>query len=175
MLNQSFGILLCALLGFSCIPLENQTPPDRQTEPSIAEETVDGSAISNSMLAAVNQLRRSGCKCGRKRMPPVPALQWDSKLESAALQHAKDMSQKNFFDHKGSDGSDAGQRASYAGYKWRNIGENIAQGPTSVAEVIQGWQESPGHCLNIMSADFTEIGAVQYGDLWVQVFGRPRN
>ena len=175
MFNQSFGILLFAFLGFSCIPLENKTPSDTQTEPSIVEETVDGSAISNSMLAAVNQLRQSGCKCGRKRMPPVPALQWDSKLELAALKHAKDMNQKNFFDHKGSDGSDAGQRASHAGYKWRNIGENIAKGPTSVTEVVQGWKESPGHCLNIMSADFTELGAVQYGDLWVQIFGRPLN
>lgn len=75
MLNQGFGILLCALLGFSCIPLENQTPSNTQTEPSIAEETIDGSAISTSMLTAVNQLRQSGCKCGRKRMPPAPALQ----------------------------------------------------------------------------------------------------
>jgi uncharacterized protein YkwD len=44
--------------------------------------------------------------------------------------------------------------------------------------VIAEWLDSPRHCANIMSADFTEMGvavaASSDGVYWAQAFGAPR-
>lgn len=45
---------------------------------------------------------------------------------------------------------------------------------------MEGWLLSPGHCANIMKADYTEMGAayaLKRADntiMWTQVLGRPR-
>ncbi len=54
------------------------------------------------------------------------------------------------------------------------IGENIASGQKSAAEVMNAWMNSPGHRANILSKQFTGIavGVVQYQGVsyWVQIF-----
>ena len=87
----------------------------------------------------------------------------------------------DFFSHTGSDGLQASDRVTNAGYQWRAMGENIAAGQRYMAEVISGWLDSPGHCENIMSPAFTELGAgvyfvdgSSYPIYWTQVFARPR-
>ena len=71
-------------------------------------------------------------------------------------------------------------RVTEAGYRWSAVGENIAAGQKSVDEVVAGWLSSPGHCANIMKAEFTAMGAARveasdprYSPLWTQVFARP--
>lgn len=59
----------------------------------------------------------------------------------------------------------------YKGYKSFAIGENIAQGQMSIAEVMDGWFKSPGHCRNLMNPGFKEIGVALYNTYWVQDFG----
>jgi uncharacterized protein YkwD len=60
-------------------------------------------------------------------------------------------------------------------------GENIALGPQSADEVVDGWLASPGHCANIMDSRFRHIGvglATGRGRgqiYWVQTFGAPRS
>jgi len=68
--------------------------------------------------------------------------------------------------------------ADNAQYNWRAIGENIAAGQPTADVAVQEWLESAGHCENIMSASFQEIGAAcvtdngaQYTHYWTQVFG----
>lgn len=46
--------------------------------------------------------------------------------------------------------------------------------------VVAAWLDSPGHCLNIMNATFSELGAGSaenpastYGIYWAQNFGDP--
>jgi uncharacterized protein YkwD len=51
-----------------------------------------------------------------------------------------------------------------------SYGENIAFGQRSEREVMQGWLSSPGHCKNIMSKTFKEMGVSRVGDYWTQVF-----
>jgi uncharacterized protein YkwD len=51
------------------------------------------------------------------------------------------------------------------------IGENIAFGPPTIAEVMQGWFNSPGHCKNLMNPEFKEIGVAEDRTYWVQDFG----
>ena len=74
------------------------------------------------------------------------------------------------------------ERARAAGYDWRAIGENIAEGQLSVAEVMETWMNSPGHRRNILEKGFKELGVGlalgRSGDgyqvEWVQTFGTPR-
>ena len=88
----------------------------------------------------------------------------------------------NFFSHTGSNGSTLGDRATAAGYAWSSLGENIAAGQASVAEVVDGWMKSDGHCANLMNAGFRDIGVAcvagnantTYRTYWTQDFGTPR-
>ncbi|MCU0369897.1 MAG: CAP domain-containing protein [Bacteroidales bacterium] len=127
-----------------------------------------------SMLEEVNKLRRSGCFCGEDFMPPVPALEWNKKLELAATRHVKDMSVNDLSGHMGSNGSLPDDRITGAGYSWSMCGENVASGFYSVKDVVNGWRKSPGHCRNMMDADFREMGAARKGTFWVQNFGTDR-
>jgi uncharacterized protein YkwD len=88
------------------------------------------------------------------------------------------MSDRNFFDHTNPSGEGPAERVDAAGYDWRGIGENIAGGSPDAEGTMQQWMGSDGHCANIMSPDFEEIGigyhpGGQYGHLWTQVFATP--
>jgi len=127
---------------------------------------------ARQLLALVNQLRKKGCRCGRKRMKPTSPLKINNLLNKAARNHANDMASKEFFDHRGSNGSSISDRISKAGYDWQAVGENIFWGRVGVREVFQGWKDSPGHCKNMMNKDFREMGFAKVGIYWVQDFGK---
>lgn len=131
-------------------------------------------SVREEMLEALNAVRSRGGVCGRKPMAAAPALLWNRRLEQAAARHARDMAANGHFDHKGTDGTRAGDRAHRAGYKWRIVGENIAWRQTSVEEVVEDWLESPSHCRQIFDPRFKEVGAARSGAYWAQVFGARR-
>jgi uncharacterized protein YkwD len=129
----------------------------------------------------VNVARSKGRKCGSERFSAAPPLIASRQLSEAAANHARDMARKNYFDHRGADGSQPKDRVLRAGYQPRLTGENIALGPESAEEVVAGWLASPGHCANMMDSRFREIGvglATGRGRgkiYWVQTFGAPRS
>jgi len=167
-MQYTLSLFFIAVISLSCISSSNSN--DSGDKPSNQDTQL--SNIEDTMLKSVNEYRRSGCKCGRKRMKAVPPLTWNDKLEKAALQHARDMAANGFFSHKGSDKSIVSTRSSAQGYQWRYIGENIAKGPSTVREVVDGWQNSPSHCENMMDPNYRDMGAAKVGDVWVQVFGQ---
>ncbi len=146
-------------------------PPPASLLPS---QDVAGQAI----LAAVNVARASGRQCGVRFFPASAALAWNASLAQAARVHSADMAAQHYLNHQGKDGRSVAERALAAGYRWRRIGENIAAGQGTSAEAVDGWLASPGHCANLMSEDFKEMGAaygVSTGRIyWTQVFGTPR-
>lgn len=112
-----------------------------------------------TMLARVNAYRRAGATCGdRGSYPATGDLAWSAALAAAALVHSDDMVAGNFFSHTGSDGRNAGQRITAAGYTWSTWGENIAAGQPTVAAVVDAWMASPGHCVNLMNERFRDLG-----------------
>ena len=146
------------------------------TKPANATEPVTVSALPTSvnktvLLQLVNDVRKKGCKCGDTYYGPVPAVTWNDKLTIAAYNHSEDMYKNRFFSHVAPDGSNGGVRIKRAGYPWLAYGENIATGYKTEKEVVQGWIESPGHCKNIMSKFFKEMGVARYGNYWTQTFG----
>ena len=136
--------------------------------------------LENQVLTLVNQKRAAGATCGGVAKPPVAALTSNSKLRCAARFHSKDMATKNFFSHTGSNGSTFVDRINNAGYTWTAAGENIAAGQTTASAVVTGWMSSTGHCNNIMSANYKNIGVgysysstATYKHYWTQDFGKP--
>jgi uncharacterized protein YkwD len=141
----------------------------------------DAEVIARRALDLVNEARARPRTCGGAAFPATAPLQASALLTRAALIHAQDMAARNFFEHEGSDGSLAATRVTRVGYEWRSVGENIAAGSATAENVVDGWLKSPGHCANVMSDKFTEMGIAfatnpksDAGIYWAQVFARPR-
>lgn len=99
---------------------------------------------------------------------------------TAAESHSRDMAVNDYFSHTGLDGRNVSQRVSSAGYAWRAVGENIAAGQSDPNAVMSGWLASPGHCGNIMNAQYQDVAVAcvqrsgsAYGRYWTMVLARP--
>lgn len=143
---------------------------------AVAPKQMDDRDFKKEFLNRINEARKKGCNCGVNYMPPAPPLVWNNQLADAALGHAQDMFNRNYFSHTSKDGRTMADRVmaagyTYQGYKSFAVGENIAQGQMSIAEVMAGWLKSEGHCKNLMNPTFKEIGVAEYNNYWVQDFG----
>jgi uncharacterized protein YkwD len=130
------------------------------------------------MLTLVNEQRAQGATCGGERRAPTHALTLNAQLSEAALLHALDMGEGAYFDHSSRDGRTPWDRIEATGYAGYAYGENIAAGAEGADETYAQWLSSPGHCANMLSADFTELGVgyaavagSPYTHYWVQTFG----
>jgi uncharacterized protein YkwD len=162
------------------VPIPDPTPvpdPTPIPDPTPTPDPNPAPTFEQEMLSAVNTARATGRQCGGANMPAVSALTWNGQLEQAAFSHSSNMANYDFFSHTGLDGKEVSQRVRDEGYNWRAVGENIAAGSPDVVAVMAGWLSSPGHCSNIMSENFTEMGAAvvtnnsaSYRIYWTQVF-----
>ena len=145
--------------------------------PSVA----DTATISARMLKLVNEARSTARRCGSESMPPAPPLKLEARLSQAALGHSRDMAGRGSMSHAGTDGSTPAVRATRAGYAWRNVAENVAAGQTTPDAALQSWLDSPGHCVNLMGASYSDMGIAFFVDrdstegiYWTQMLGRPK-
>ncbi|WP_432590101.1 CAP domain-containing protein [Streptomyces sp. HD1123-B1] len=130
--------------------------------------TPDGLERLISEVIALTNAERAAA-----RLAPLAA---EPRLTTAAQRHSDDMVARDFYSHTGPEGRQPWDRARAAGAGHRGIGENIACGQRSAAEVVRGWMDSPGHRANILKPDFTHIGVgyatgSRAGTYWTQVFG----
>ncbi|MFC9129926.1 CAP domain-containing protein [Streptomyces sp. NPDC057099] len=130
--------------------------------------TPDG--LAGTAAAVTDLTNRERARAG------LPPLAVDPLLTAAAQAHSADMVARAFYSHTGPDGSRPWDRAAAAGSARRSIGENIACGQRSPADVVEGWMDSPGHRANILKPDFTHIGigfagGGRAGTYWTQLFG----
>ncbi|MEU9560110.1 CAP domain-containing protein [Streptomyces fumanus] len=130
--------------------------------------TPDGLARTVAEVVGLTNRRRTGAG-----LPPLAA---DPRLTAAAQAHSADMVARDFYAHTDPDGGRPWDRAGAAGAPHRTVGENIACGQRSPADVVEGWMNSPGHRANILKPDFTHIGVGlagggRAGTYWTQVFG----
>ncbi len=88
----------------------------------------------------------------------LPALRPSAALMKAAVKHACDNAGRNKMSHTGSNGSDVGDRARSAGYRWRLVNENVAAGYYGPGPVVVGWMGSPPHRKNILAGRTQNIG-----------------
>lgn len=116
--------------------------------------------MREATLAIVNHFRTNGYNCstgdydGRK----VKALRWDDSLAQASADHSLDMSVNRYFSHYGMDGSSPTDRARDAGWDGNGVGENIAGGGSHIVSTFIQWNESSGHCRNMMNSSYDAMG-----------------
>jgi len=122
---------------------------------------------AGSLLAMVNDLRAEN---------GLPPLSWSDDLASCASIRAAELpyaSDDQNMSHIRPDGSE-----------WWTVnpsimyGENLACGQQSASEVFQAWVNSPSHKANMLSPDYTTMGAAlcvssdgAYSTYWAQEFG----
>jgi uncharacterized protein YkwD len=161
-------IATLVMLFFNGSFLHAQEP----TGDSQAELAAQNEAFELEVIRLVNLQRTS------RGLQP---LAYNSSLTEAARAHNLDMIVNDFFDHTGSDGSRPAQRACAQGYvpfDWGEcfVGENIAAGYCTPAEVMEAWMNSSGHRDNILNPDYQEVGVGhntggRYLDYWTMDLG----
>jgi uncharacterized protein YkwD len=179
-------------LVFASVNVPSPQPVDPQTSVPAPAPFASGSAqprtrsdespaLAARALELVNQARARGTRCGGRSYAPVAPLSLSGTLDGVAFGHAADMAQHNYFEHQDLSGATPADRVRAVGYHEKLVGENIAYGPQTVEEVVQGWLDSPDHCENIMDPRFAQMGIAQaqgrigrHGLYWVQLLAEPR-
>lgn len=177
-MNRILILLFCVSLLAGCAKANERVIVIKQNQFYRCEPD---RMIRKNMVTLVNRARSTKRRCGSKACPAVRLIKWNPRLAEAARNHAGNMADHDFFSHSGSNQSSVAGRVDSAGYAWRSVGENIYAGKESSEEVVAGWLNSTGHCRNIMSPKFAEIGAAcvsnpdsRYGTYWTLVLAAPQ-
>jgi uncharacterized protein YkwD len=114
----------------------------------------------------------------QRTMRGLPRLHENQRLNRSAQGWTNTMVRAGSFTH----GADFAARITAAGFSWSQAGENIAAGFRTPAAAVRAWMRSPGHCRNILSPAFVDVGiGVSAGrvagaggaGIWTQDFGLP--
>jgi uncharacterized protein YkwD len=140
--------------------------------------TTEWAAFEDEVVRLTNDARAEGGCCASRCFPSTPPLMADPLLTRASRAHAFDMIERGYFAHDAPDGRSPFDRMREAGFRGCALGENIAAGQRTPAEVFMSWRDSPGHCANMLSPSFDSIGVgyrpapgQRLGHFWVQNFG----
>ena len=134
--------------------------------PEEAERMADG------LLELINLERVSAGQ-------PLPPVSHSPILSDIASSYACRMIEGDFFGHRDPDtGRSPGQRAIAGKYRFFAVGENLAAGLETPAEVMRVWMESPSHRRIILDPTWEEAGVGvraggAHGVYWVLEFGDP--
>lgn len=179
--RQICSVLMILMIIFTSLPLgvmeaEAATPP-------VKIKVTYGQTEARAMLADINAFRTSETDAwcwdmsdNTKQPCLTTELEYDYELERVAMQRAAEIALS--YDHTRPNG-----KACFTAYPfgYREMGENIAAGYASAAEVFDGWKEEnesyagQGHRRNMLSAKFKAVGighvVYQGCHYWVQEFG----
>jgi uncharacterized protein YkwD len=124
--------------------------------------------LDSSVVCLINQQRRAH---------GLPGLQASPRLDRSAQGWTNAMVDHGAFTH----GTDFAARITAVGFRWSNAGENIATGYRTPDSVVAAWMASTGHCQNILSPVFRQVGTgLSYRSIagastragtWTQDFG----
>ena len=170
--TTTLGALIDSIVVDNTTIIDDELP-DNAYCAAVSTWTQGSVEFEAEVLRLVNINRAAGADCGSTgSFDPAPGLVENAALRCAARNHSLDMATRNFFGHTNLDGDGPRERMDSAGYDGFAWGENIAFGQTSPAQVVDGWMHSSGHCANIMSPLFTEIGIGHHPtNQWTQAFG----
>jgi len=123
---------------------------------------------SADILTQVNRFRNAA---------GIHSLSVNQRLARAAQARADDMARRNYFSHTSPDGRTPWDFIEDTGYQYSNVGENLATGQRTAAEVQRSWERSSGHRANQLNRKFTETGIgvapFRTGVVVVQIFASP--
>jgi uncharacterized protein YkwD len=145
--------------------------------------SAQGCANANTPISAASHrgLQRTVvCLVNRQRTERrLPRLHASRRLDRSAQGWTNSMVRSDSFTH----GANFAARITAVGFVWSMAGENIATGFSTPAQVVRGWMASTGHCQNILSPSFADVGTgvsdrgipgfSSGGGTWTQDFGLP--
>lgn len=143
-------------------------------KPRVKFNTLLPANFEQQFIDAVNKTRAQSRVCGNKKLPAAPKLILNKKLTRASHKHSLDMSKNQFLEHTSSNGDTLAERMRDVAYSWSAVGENLAHNQKTIQQVIEDWLASPGHCVNLMSADYTQAGVAVVDWYWTQVYAAPQ-
>ncbi len=127
-----------------------------------SEDVTNGNFSDQVEQLIFNKVNEERAKAG------VPALSYNSTMETYARIKSKDMGDKNYFDHKDLNGELITAQMARDGVSYSAWGENIAYigGVSDAAaladQFMTNWMNSQGHRENILSTNFSSIGVGVY-------------
>ena len=125
-----------------------------------ADTEKDCYTLSYKVFEIVNQER---IKAG------VKPLKFNNDMYKAAMVRAKECDES--FSHDRPNGTSCFTALKEAGVKYFSVGENIAMGYRTPADVMKGWMNSEGHRNNILNPNFTDFACGVYkSGYWSQFF-----
>ena len=164
------------LLGFTtgcfssapgALPVDGTAPFGQAAKCLTVEEP---QLVVDQVLQLVNLER------AQRDLPPVVV---HPRLQKVAEDYACRMVTEKFFGHRDPvTGHGPAERVIAGKYPFYAVGENLAAGPETPAEVMERWMESPSHRDIILDPNWKEIGigvrrGGEYATYWVQEFGDP--
>lgn len=152
--RQWAGLAVVAVLAgplLACTPSAVMQPAAMPTRSTVLSATGVAAVdhFRRNMLESLNRVRTAN---------GAGTLRLNRALDDAAQAHAEDMARHGFMAHVGSDGSGPAERLTQAGYRFWAYGENVAQGQTSIDQVISDWMNSPSHRDNMLDPGLDELG-----------------
>ncbi|WP_158282212.1 CAP domain-containing protein [Salipaludibacillus keqinensis] len=101
-------------------------------------------------------------------------LSWHSEAAETAYYHSKDMFDNEYFSHTSPNHGELKDRLESDDVSYRMAAENIAARYVDGIAAVEGWLNSEGHRVNLLSEDLTHLGAGVYEDYYTQNFITPR-
>lgn len=131
-----------------------------------SDQVVDDTCWPQEVLRLTNNIR---AEYG------LGMLSWSDSLAEVGREHCIDMAARGYFDHTSPDGLSPFDRMHKKGIWFTYAGENIAAGQVDPEAVVEAWMNSPEHKENILTPEFTYMGACMYrggdyGIYWGQEF-----
>lgn len=152
-----FVSLMTMMSSIACA--KTQGSSSSPANPSTAERPPQATLTENLKLTALTNRYREEENLGAVRLDP--------QLSQIALLFARDMMNRNYFDHVTPDGVTMSERLQNGHILFRAAGENIAKGQRDEDAVMIAWMNSPGHRRNIMNGRYGKIGFAHMGPYWV--------
>lgn len=176
--SRSIMKIFAALIPFLTAGCFAPTNSDREADGELRAGNAPAKCITleESFRMADQVLQLVNLERAEAGLPPVVI---NSTLERIATEYACRMVEEGFFGHRDPvTGYGPGDRAVAAQYTFDAVGENLAAGPETAAEVMRLWMQSPSHRDNILDPKWRELGvSVRSGGVhsiyWVQEFGAP--
>ncbi|TVY01104.1 CAP domain-containing protein [Cohnella terricola] len=148
-------------------PSKPTTPsqPTTPSKPSTGNNASAGTSQSEFAAQVVTLVNQERAKAGLGALNTSNAT-----LTKMALDKAKDMYNKGYFDHNSPTYGSPFDMMKQYGINYSYAGENIAKGQRTPQEVMTAWMNSPGHRANILNPNYKTIGVAYYNGVWVQEF-----
>ncbi|WP_217224613.1 CAP domain-containing protein [Desertibacillus haloalkaliphilus] len=98
---------------------------------------------------------------------------WHDDVSEVAYQHSLDMYTNQYFSHTSPMHGELKDRLESSSISFQMAGENIAAKYVDAIEAVEGWLNSEGHRVNLLSDEFTHLGVGVYKKYYTQNFLTP--